>query len=96
MEYIRRTLEDKFLRMSDFFKVVLVTGAIQVGKTTMLRHLAEEEGKGRGYVSLDDPFVREAAQSDPALFFQFYRPPVIIDEVQKAPQLFEQIKIIAD
>ncbi|MCF0247457.1 MAG: ATP-binding protein [Synergistes sp.] len=96
MEYIRRTLEDKFLRMSDFFKVVLVTGARQVGKTTMLRHLAEEEGKGRGYVSLDDPFVREAAQSDPALFFQVYKPPVIIDEVQKAPQLFEQIKIIAD
>ena len=94
MDYINRTLERKFLHMSGFFKAVLVTGARQVGKTTMLKHLAE--GQERTYVSLDDSMVRMLAQTDPVLFFQTYKPPIIIDEVQKAPQLFEQIKIICD
>lgn len=94
MQYVDRTLERKFLHMSGFFKAVLVTGARQVGKTTMLKHLAE--GQARTYVSLDDSMVRTLAQTDPVSFFQTYQPPIIIDEVQKAPQLFEQIKIMCD
>lgn len=94
MAYITRELERKFLKMSGFFKAVLVTGARQVGKTTMLKHLAE--GTGRTYVSLDNAMARDLAKSDPVLFFQTYKPPVLIDEVQKAPELFEQIKIICD
>ena len=94
MNYIERTLERKFLHMSSFFKAVLVTGARQVGKTTMLKHLAE--GQSRTYVSMDNAMARTLAQTDPVLFFQTYKPPIIIDEVQKAPQLFEQIKIICD
>ncbi len=94
MEYIKREAERKFREMSNFFKAVLVTGARQVGKTTMLKKLAD--GTGRTYVSLDDIMARELAQSDPALFFQKYKPPVIIDEVQYAPQLFERIKVICD
>ncbi len=94
MQYIERTLERKFLHMSSFFKVVLVTGARQVGKTTMLKHLAGKEN--RTCVSMDDTMLRSLAQSDPALFFQTYRPPLIIDEIQKAPELFEQIKILCD
>ena len=93
MAYITRELERKFLKLNDFFKVILVTGARQVGKTTMLKHLAEED---RLYVSMDNAQARELAKSDPVLFFQTYRPPVLIDEVQKAPELFEQIKIICD
>ena len=94
MHYIKRTLERKFLHMSSFFKAVLVTGARQVGKTTMLRHLAQ--GQNRTYVTLDNFMARELAQTDPILFFQTYKPPIIIDEIQKAPQLFEQIKIMCD
>ena len=94
MAYITREIERKFLKMNDFFKAVLVTGARQVGKTTMLKHLAE--GTNRTYVSLDNAMVRELAQTDPVLFFQTYKPPILIDEVQKAPELFEQIKIICD
>lgn len=93
MLYIRRELERKFLRLNDFFKALLVTGARQVGKTTMLRHLAEP---GRTYVSMDNAMARDLARSDPVLFFQTYKPPVLIDEVQKAPELFEQIKVICD
>ena len=94
MEYINRRLERKFLRMNDFFKAILVTGARQVGKTTMLKKLAENQN--RTYVSLDNINARSLAKADPVLFFQTYKPPIIIDEVQYAPELFSQIKIICD
>lgn len=94
MEYIRRELERKFLHMSGFFKAVLVTGARQVGKTTMLKHLCE--GQNRTYVTLDNMMARTLAQTDPVLFFQTYKPPILIDEVQYAPELFAQIKILCD
>ena len=94
MQYIKRTLERKYVSMSEFFKVVLITGARQVGKTTMLRHLAD--GQNRTYVSLDNLMARDLAKNDPVLFFQTYKPPIIIDEVQYAPELFSQIKIICD
>lgn len=94
MEYIHRTMERKFIRMSETFKVVMLVGARQVGKSTMLKHLAKDQN--RSYVTLDNAKARELAQSDPALFFQMYRPPILIDEVQKAPALFEHIKIICD
>mgnify|MGYP000522620254 FL=1 len=94
MVYMERALERKFLHMSSFFKAVLVTGARQVGKTTMLKHLAE--GQNRTYVTMDNTMARTLAQSDPVLFFQTYKPPIIIDEIQKAPELFEQIKIMCD
>ena len=94
MTYIQRSLERKFLKMSSAFKAVMVTGARQVGKSTMLKHLAQDTG--RVYVSMDDADVRELANRDPKLFFQMYQPPLLIDEVQKAPALFEQIKILCD
>ncbi len=94
MEYIQRELERKFLSMSRVFKAVMVTGARQVGKSTMLKHLAADQN--RAYVSMDNARDRELAQSDPKLFFQTYKPPVLIDEAQKAPELFETIKIICD
>jgi predicted AAA+ superfamily ATPase len=94
MTYINRQLERKFIKMSGFFKAVLVTGARQVGKTTLLRHLAE--GQNRTYVTLDNLMARQLAKSDPVLFFQTYKPPIIIDEVQYAPELFSQIKVMCD
>lgn len=94
MEYITRELERKFIKLNGFFKAILVTGARQVGKTTMLRHLCK--GTDRTYVTLDNMMARELAKSDPVLFFQTYKPPILIDEVQKAPELFEQIKIMCD
>ena len=72
----------------------MVTGARQVGKTTMLRQLAA--GQERTYVTIDNAMIRMLAKTDPVLFFQTYKPPMIIDEIQKAPELFEQIKIICD
>ncbi len=94
MTYIHRSLERKFLIMSSAFKVVMVTGARQVGKSTMLKTLAQNTG--RTVVSMDDSDIRELAERDPKLFFQMYKPPILIDEAQKAPALFEQIKILCD
>jgi len=94
MRYISRELERKFLEANQFFKVILVLGARQVGKSTMLKHLAGEEH--RTIVTMDDDRARELAKSDPRLFFQTYRPPILIDEIQKAPNLLEYIKVMCD
>lgn len=81
-------------QVSKEYPVVLVTGPRQVGKTTMLQKLME--GTERNYVSLDDLNERSLAKSDPEMFLQLHKPPVMIDEVQYAPELFPYIKIYAD
>ena len=91
--YIKRALEKTILEMQNSFPVVLVTGPRQVGKTTMLQKLADNR---RNYVTLDDPMVRDLAVSDPELFLQRFKPPVIIDEIQYAPQLLPFIKMYVD
>ena len=92
--YITRNIEQTINRISSQFKVLLLTGARQVGKTTLLRHLAQNSN--RTYVTLDDLAVRSLALSDPALFLQRYTPPLLIDEIQYAPQLLSYIKMYAD
>ena len=96
MNYITRHMEKKILELSDSYSAILLTGPRQSGKTTMLRSLAEKENKGREYVSLDDLSTRDMAKNDPALFLQIHKPPVLIDEVQYAPELFTYIKIHID
>ena len=96
MAYINRAMEATFKRMAQEFSVVLLTGHRQVGKTTMLKRLAEAEGVNREYVTLDDITEREMAKNDPKLFLQLHKPPVFIDEVQYAPELFPYIKIYVD
>lgn len=96
MKYIKRHLEDKILSLSKSYSAVLVTGPRQSGKTTMLKKLAEKENIGREYVTLDDFSVRDMAKNDPELFLQLHKPPILIDEVQYAPELFTYIKIQID
>ena len=91
--YIKRHLQTAFLEANAFFPALLVTGARQVGKTTFLRANAEPE---RGFVSLDPMDTRLQAQSDPRLFLANHPPPVIIDEIQYAPELLSYIKQIID
>ena len=96
MEYIRRHMESRILELSKSYSAILLTGPRQAGKTTMLRSLAENENLGRKYVTLDDLTERDMAKNDPALFLQLHKPPVLIDEVQYAPELFTYIKIHID
>ena len=94
--YITRHMEKPVMELNEQYPVLLLTGPRQVGKTTMLEHLIEVEGKGRKKVSLDDLTLRDLAKTDPKMFFQLYQPPLLIDEVQYAPELFPYIKIMVD
>ena len=94
MAYIHRTLEQKIMDISRDYSCLLLIGPRQVGKTTMLEHLMK--GSARRKVTLDDAENRRLAQSDPALFLEMHPAPVLIDEVQYAPQLFSYIKINVD
>lgn len=94
MNYIARSLETVIGEAAKEYPIVLVTGPRQVGKTTMLQKMME--GTDRGYVSLDDLNERNLAKSDPQLFLELHKPPVLIDEVQYAPEIFTYIKIHVD
>lgn len=94
MPYIKRSLEKVVLQATKEYPVVLVSGSKQVGKTTMLKKLME--GTNRNYVSLDDLQERALAKNDPEMFLQLHKPPILIDEVQYAPELFSMIKLIVD
>ena len=99
LNYIPRAIEPTIEKISKEFPVLLVTGPRQVGKTTLLKVLSEKEkatGIDRKYVTLDDPDIRYLAKTDPALFIQRYTPPVLIDEIQYAPELFPYIKMSVD
>ena len=93
MKFIERSLSEAVLRASRTFKCLLVSGPRQVGKTTLLKSLA---GKDRRIVTLDDVRARALAKRDPELFLATYPPPVMIDEVQYAPELFPYIKMQVD
>lgn len=90
--YINRAIDGLIVKYSKMFKAVLLTGARQVGKSTTLKHLAGE----RRYVTLDDPFVEDQAKTNTQLFMSLNKPPVTIDEVQHAPELFRQVKLVCD
>ena len=92
MNYIKRDIEKQILELSKEYACILVTGARQVGKTTTLCMLAGD----RGHVTLDDLDDRELARNDPAMFLELHPAPVLIDEVQYAPELFSYIKILID
>ena len=94
MSYITRSLEKVVLQVTKEYPVVLISGPRQVGKTTMLKKLME--GTGRNYVTLDGLQERALAKNDPEMFLQLHKPPVLIDEVQYAPELFSMIKLIVD
>lgn len=96
MTYLTRHIEKQILKLCKSWSVLLLTGPRQAGKTTMLQKLAGQENIGRKYVSLDDLTLRDLAKNDPKMFLQIHTPPIIIDEIQYAPELFPYIKIHID
>lgn len=92
MDYISRSMESRLKKYSRTYKAVLVTGARQVGKSTLLKKVFPE----RRYVSLDDPFLEEQAKQNGDMFLSLNPAPVTIDEVQRSKELFRYIKIKCD
>ena len=90
--YIKRQLENQILKLSKEYSCILVTGARQVGKSTMLQKIFSNTNT----ISLDDFSLRRLAKTDPELFLSTHSYPIIIDEVQYAPELFPYIKIAID
>ena len=90
--YYYRHIENVIKRLAKRKSAIIITGARQVGKSTMLK----ETLGGISYISMDSPLVRESAKQNPSLFFDIHKPPLIVDEIQKAADLFEYLKIIID
>ncbi len=89
----KRESVDFIKNVSDTFKVLLITGPRQVGKTTLLLSLKPDN---MNYVTLDDVNLRRHAQEDPKMFLEEHPWPLLIDEAQYAPELFSYMKIIVD
>lgn len=92
MEYIKRAIEDIIDHSAKTFKCVLVTGARQTGKSTLIRHLYPNTKE----VSFDDPFAVEQGVNNPEMFMELNKPPIFFDEIQYIPSLFRYIKQSAD
>ena len=91
---IQRTIYEKILKSIETKPVTLITGARQVGKTTICKMLVKE--KGYNYVSLDNSRELSSAVNDPAMFLKMHPAPLIIDEVQKCKDLFAEIESIVN
>ncbi len=93
MTYIPRAIQATILRLSEQFPAVLLCGARQSGKTTLLRYLC---GPDRAYLNLDDPNLLRLATDDPQLLFQRFPGDLLIDEIQRAPGLLPLVKLAVD
>ena len=91
--YVNRTLEKQVIKASSEFACVTIYGARQTGKSTMVRYLFSDTFN---YVTLDDLSIRDYALRDPKGFLDFYKFPLVIDEIQKVPSILSYIKIIID
>jgi predicted AAA+ superfamily ATPase len=92
---IERHVRPFILEALDYSRVVLVLGARQVGKSTLTKQIATSD-RPATIVTLDDQVTREAARVDPHGFIAGMRGPVLIDEVQRAPDLLYAIKEAVD
>ena len=91
--YIKRDMESLVLSLSEEYSCILISGPRQVGKSTMLQHIMKPD---RNVVTLDDLNERSLAKEDPEMFLTMHPAPVLIDEVQYAPELFSYIKMKID
>jgi predicted AAA+ superfamily ATPase len=90
--FIPRWISERIHTLIQHYPVVILTGARQTGKTTLLKKLFPHHR----YVSLDLPSIAAQAEQNPEDFFAHYSAPLLIDEVQYAPRLFRFLKVLVD
>jgi predicted AAA+ superfamily ATPase len=90
-KYFERHIKQVAERISKRKPVLIITGARQVGKTTMLKHNFK-----LNYVTMNTSLTRQSAEENPSEFFRYNKLPIIVDEIQRTPKLFEYIKDIVD
>lgn len=90
--WIHRSIKKELTRVCNEYPVVTITGPRQSGKTSLVKRYC----KGYSYANLELPEIRQLAQNDPKAFFNAYPAPVIIDEVQRLPELLSYIQVFAD
>lgn len=92
MKYYHRNIEELFFKALKEFPVVVITGARQTGKSTMLKNILP----GYRYITLDDPVKRQLVKEDPRSLFEISDKPLIIDEIQYAPEILSYVKMLVD
>lgn len=90
----KREILDAVIQCVDEYAITLITGARQVGKTTLVSYFEKE--KGFTYLSFDDTDLLAEAKSDPKRFIDSHRPPLILDEVQRVPEIFLEIEAVVN
>ena len=92
MDYIPRSIEELIIKASHSFKAVLVTGARQTGKSTLLKKQFPQVKM----ITFDDQFIEEQVKNYPEMFMSLHQPPIFLDEIQYVPSLFRYIKMACD
>lgn len=92
MKYIKRQIEEDLKKAFGHYKTVLITGARQVGKTRLIKELFSDIK----YINFDNIFYENEARTDGLLFLNNNGSPLVIDEVQRAPEIFRFIKLKCD
>ncbi len=90
--WIKREISEKILKLGKEKPAILVTGARQTGKSSLLKNLFPNAQ----YISFDDPILMEEAESNPAAFLNQFSGQLILDEVQYVPILFRYLKLKID
>ena len=94
MNYLNRHAKVTIDRLKNSFPAILVTGARQIGKTTLLKEITKKESVP--YITFDDPIEEQSAKNDPKTFVEFHPSPILFDEIQYVPDLFRYLKIEID
>ena len=94
MNFIKRHAQVTLNRLQNSFPAVLVTGARQTGKTTLLKEITQAENVP--YLTFDDPLEEQSAKNDPKTFIELHPSPILFDEIQYIPDLFRYLKIQID
>ncbi len=95
MSFLSRNITTRLLKAIEFSPVVLLNGARQTGKSTLVQRIAEKHYPAT-YLTLDSPRILSAAANAPQEFIEGLKTPVMIDEVQTAPEIFRAIKLSVD